>query len=68
MLYATARKTASEYTYKRLDGKFVDLEFEGPFRGRYGRVLAYVWVEVVSDGYVMRSDLVSDMGEALESS
>ena len=33
-----------------------------------GRLLAYVWVEAVSDGYVMRSDLVSDMGVALESS
>jgi hypothetical protein len=65
---ATARKTASEYTYKRLDGKFVDLEFEDPFRSRYGRLLPYVWVEVVADGYVMRSDLESDLGEALESS
>jgi len=30
-------KVATEYTKKRLRGKFVDLEFEGAFRGRYGR-------------------------------
>ena len=35
-------KVASDYTKKRLKGKYVDLEFEGPFRGRYGRLLAYV--------------------------
>ncbi len=38
-------KVASEYTKKRLTGTFVDLEFEGPFRGRYGRLLAYVIVD-----------------------
>jgi len=37
-------KVASDYTKKRLTGKYVDLEFEGPFRGRYGRLLAYVFV------------------------
>jgi micrococcal nuclease len=30
-------KIASDYTEKRLTGKYVDLEFEGPFRGRYRR-------------------------------
>ena len=38
-------KVASDYTKGRLAGKFVDLEFEGPFRGRYGRLLAYVFVD-----------------------
>jgi len=38
-------KVASDYTKKRLKGKYVDLEFEGPLRGRYGRLLAYVFVE-----------------------
>ncbi|OEU44305.1 MAG: hypothetical protein BBJ60_07270 [Desulfobacterales bacterium S7086C20] len=39
-------KVASEYTKKRLTGKYVDLEFEGPLRGRYGRLLAYVLLTV----------------------
>ena len=30
-------KIASDYTKERLSGKYVDLEFEGPFRGRYRR-------------------------------
>ena len=38
-------KVASDYTKERLKGKYVDLEFEGPFRGRYGRLLAYVFVD-----------------------
>lgn len=38
-------KVASDYTKERLTGKYVDLEFEGPFRGRYGRLLAYVFVD-----------------------
>jgi len=41
-------KIASDYTEKRLTGKYVDLEFEGPIRGRYGRLLAYVFVEGVN--------------------
>ncbi len=28
-------EVASEYTKKRQTGKFVDLAFEGPFKGRY---------------------------------
>jgi micrococcal nuclease len=39
-------KVVSEYTKKRLTGKYVDLEFEGPLRGRYGRLLAYVLLTV----------------------
>lgn len=35
-------KQASDYTKKRLSGKFVSLEFEGKKRGKYGRLLAYV--------------------------
>ena len=41
-------KVASDYTKRRLKGKYVDLEFEGPFRGRYGRLLAYVIVDGVN--------------------
>lgn len=37
-------KAASDYTKKKLEGKYVDLEFEGALRGRYGRLLAYVFV------------------------
>jgi len=41
-------KIASNYAKKRLKGKYVDLEFEGPFRGRYGRLLCYVFVDGVN--------------------
>ena len=41
-------KVAADYTKKRLHGKFVDLEFEGAFRGRYGRLLAYIIVDGVN--------------------
>ena len=41
-------KVASDYTKKKLKGKYVDLEFEGPFRGRYGRLLAYIIVDGVN--------------------
>jgi micrococcal nuclease len=37
-------KVASNYAKKRLKGKYVDLKFEGPRRGKYGRLLAYVFV------------------------
>lgn len=38
-------KVASDYTKERLQGKYVDLEFEGRLRGNYGRLLAYVFVD-----------------------
>ena len=38
-------KVASDYTKKKLNGKYVDLEFEGKLRGKYGRLLAYVFVD-----------------------
>jgi len=38
-------KVASDYTKSRLKGKYIDLEFEGPMRGKYGRLLAYVFVD-----------------------
>ena len=38
-------KVASKYTRSHLMGKYVDLEFEGKRRGRYGRLLAYVFVD-----------------------
>ena len=41
-------KVAAGYARKILKGKYVDLEFEGEFRGRYGRLLAYVIVDGVN--------------------
>ena len=41
-------KIDSDFTKKRLIAKYVNLEFEGPLRGRYGRLLAYVFVEGVN--------------------
>ncbi len=41
-------KVAADYTKKRLKGNYVNLEFEGPIRGRYGRLLAYVLVDGVN--------------------
>jgi len=38
-------KVASDYAKKRLSDKSVDLEFEGNLRGKYGRLLAYVFVD-----------------------
>ena len=35
-------KQASNYTKKRLSGKYISLEFDGDKRGKYGRLLAYV--------------------------
>jgi len=37
-------KVASNYAKKKLTGKYVKLEFENWQRGRYGRLLAYVFV------------------------
>jgi len=38
-------KVASKYTKSRLAGRYVDLDFEGPHRGHYGRLLAYVFID-----------------------
>ena len=38
-------KVASDYTKERLEGKYTDLEFEGPRKGKYGRLLAYVFID-----------------------
>ena len=38
-------KVASDYTKKRLKGQYIVFEFEGPRRGKYGRLLAYVFVD-----------------------
>ncbi|MBC2712847.1 MAG: thermonuclease family protein [Desulfosarcina sp.] len=38
-------KVASDYTKKRLSGKSVGIELETKTRGRYGRLLAYVFVD-----------------------
>ena len=40
---------ALDFIKGRLGGEYVDLAFEGPFiRGRYGRLLAYVFVDGVN--------------------
>ena len=49
-------KVASDYAKKRLKGKYVNLELEGPLRGRYGRLLAYIIV----DGSNFNLDLVRE--------
>ena len=38
-------KTASKYTKNRLSGKYVGIELEEKKRGKYGRLLAYVFVD-----------------------
>ena len=47
-------KVAFRYTQKKLTGKYVKLEFKSWLRGRYGRLLAYVFV----DGKNINLDLV----------
>jgi micrococcal nuclease len=47
-------KTASDYTKKRLLGKSVEIQLESKTRGRYGRLLAYVFI----DGQNFNVDLV----------
>jgi len=47
-------KTASNYTKKRLKGRYVDLEFEGPLRGNYHRLLSYL----ILDGENFNLELV----------
>jgi len=37
-------KTASNYAKRSLAGKYVGLEFVGNRRGKYGRLLAYIFV------------------------
>lgn len=49
-------KVASDYTKGRLEGKTVELKFEGPTRGNYGRLLAYIIV----DGINFNLELVSE--------
>ena len=36
---------ASDYTKKRMQGKMVGIELEGKLRGKYGRLLAYVFID-----------------------
>ncbi|NLK43715.1 MAG: hypothetical protein GX300_04905, partial [Tissierellia bacterium] len=40
-----AGKIASDFTKSRLEGKYIELEFDVQERDRYGRILAYVWHE-----------------------
>ncbi|KAB8139331.1 nuclease [Gracilibacillus oryzae] len=39
---------ASAFAEKTLDGKDIQLEFDGPRKDHYGRLLAYVWVDGVN--------------------
>lgn len=39
-----AGRKASNYTKERLDGKTIKLEFDVAERDKYGRLLAYVWI------------------------
>ena len=41
----TMAEVAFRYTQKKLTGKYVDLEFESWFRGKYGVLYAYVFVD-----------------------
>ena len=41
-------KIASSYTKKRLEGNYIDLEFEGDLRDRYNRILAYVFLDGIN--------------------
>ncbi|MGP4065767.1 thermonuclease family protein [Oceanobacillus sp. M65] len=36
---------ASSFAKERLEGKHIELEFDGPARDKYGRLLAYIWVD-----------------------
>ena len=36
-------KIASDFTKSRLEGEYIELEFDVQERDRYGRILAYVW-------------------------
>lgn len=38
-----AGKVASEFTKSRLEGEYIELEFDVQERDKYGRLLAYVW-------------------------
>lgn len=49
-------KIASEFTRSQLEGREVKLEFDVQERDRYGRLLAYVWV----DGIMFNKTLLSE--------
>ena len=50
----TMAEAAFRYIQKKLTGKYIDLEFESWLKGRYGVLLAYVFV----DGKNINLDLV----------
>lgn len=52
-------KVASDYTKSKLEGKEVELEFDVQERDKYGRLLAYVWI----DG-IMYNQLLLEEGYA----
>ncbi|WP_025436980.1 thermonuclease family protein [Peptoclostridium acidaminophilum] len=49
-------KIASEFTKSKLEGKTVQLEFDAEERDKYGRLLAYVWI----DGVMFNKTLLSE--------
>lgn len=53
---SAAGVTASEYTKSLLNGKSVELEFDVQQRDKYGRLLAYAYV----DGYMLNKKLLQD--------
>jgi micrococcal nuclease len=59
---------ASAYTERRLEGRRVELEFDVEREDRYGRTLAYVWLDdelfnetLVRDGYALVTTFPPDV-------
>ena len=48
-------KEASEFTRKKVEGKRVNLEYDWQSRDKYGRLLAYVYIE---DGTFLNAEII----------
>jgi micrococcal nuclease len=48
-------KEASEFTHKKVEGKRVRLEYDWRSRDKYGRLLAYVYIE---DGTFLNAEII----------
>jgi micrococcal nuclease len=48
-------KEASEFTRKKVEGKRVNLEYDRQSRDKYGRLLAYVYIE---DGTFLNAEII----------
>jgi len=61
-------RQAYVFTRELLKGKHVRLEFDEEKRDQYGRLLAYVWVEIAPDShikeFVLPDDYVTDIKES----